>query len=84
VAPRGAAPAPRRVLRSGVGDPDLDDAAAARLADLITRTGARRYVEGMIGARVRRAVRTVHRAPLDPEVRDALVHLAEVATSRQA
>jgi geranylgeranyl diphosphate synthase type I len=84
VALRRADPAQRRVLRSGVGDPDLDDAAAARLADLITRTGARRYVEGMIGARVRRAVRTVHRAPLDPEVRDALVHLAEVATSRQA
>ena len=81
IALRRADPATRVALERMIGDPDADPADAA---ELISRTGARRRVESMIDARVRRAVRIVHGAPVDPEVRDTLVRLAEVATSRRA
>jgi geranylgeranyl diphosphate synthase type I len=81
IAMRRADRATRARLRQIFGDPHLDASVAA---ELITRTGARDHVEKMIEARVRRAVRAAWAAPVPPEVRDALVRLAEAATSRQA
>jgi geranylgeranyl diphosphate synthase type I len=81
IALRRADPGTRAALERLIGDPDADPGDAA---ELISRTGARHHVENMIDARLRRAVRTITAAPVDPEVRDTLVRLAEVATSRQA
>ncbi|HYN95700.1 MAG TPA: polyprenyl synthetase family protein, partial [Pilimelia sp.] len=71
---------------SGPGDHRhaLTDADVARLADLVTRTGAVAQVERMIDERVAAAITAIGAARIDTVARRALTRLAMVAARRQA
>jgi geranylgeranyl diphosphate synthase type I len=56
----------------------------ARLAVLIRRTGALAWVEETITKQVAAAVRALDAAPIDPDARLALLHLAHAVTRRNA
>jgi geranylgeranyl diphosphate synthase type I len=82
LATEAATPAGREALESHLGDPDLDDAGAARLLDAVRATGADHAIEQMISDRVGSAVAALRDAGLDPIATDALISLAGAATRR--
>lgn len=77
---RLAAPGDRRFLAGALGDPDLDDAAAARCRRVVADSGALASVEALIADRHDQALCAV--AGLDDPARAALESLAGTATQR--
>ena len=77
---RLAAPGDRRFLAGALGDPDLDDAAAARCRRVVADSGALASVEALIADRHDQALCAV--AGLDDPARAALESLAGTATHR--
>jgi geranylgeranyl diphosphate synthase type I len=71
-----------KLLRDGLGDPQLDAAGVAELQEVITDTGALDAVEARIGERTRRALTALEVAPVTREAREVLGELAIAATSR--
>jgi geranylgeranyl diphosphate synthase, type I len=65
------------------GRPDLDEAGAAEIRDVITATGARQRIEEMIGARVAAALEALAVAPIDEAARSSLFTLAGRVADRQ-
>ncbi len=70
------------VLRSRLGDPHLDTDGVTVLRDVIEATGAVARVEGLITERASEAVQALDAVSMDDNARDALVKLAETATTR--
>ena len=70
------------VLRRHLGDPRLDDAAAAEVRDVLTETGALAECEQMIRGSVREAIAALADAPFTGEAKAALAELAVTATDR--
>ncbi|MGW2818911.1 polyprenyl synthetase family protein [Streptomyces sp. NPDC001415] len=81
---RNATPAQAAVLKSLLGDPDLDTAEAGRLREVLVATGARREVEHMIRARRARAVSALTQGAFPPTLTSALRRIAGAATVRTA
>jgi len=71
-----------RVLRRHLGDPQLDEAAAARVRSVLTETGALAECEQMIRSSVREALAALADAPFTGEAKIALAELAATATDR--
>ncbi|MBR7839544.1 polyprenyl synthetase family protein [Actinospica durhamensis] len=71
-----------KLLREGLGDPDLDAAGVAALQEVIVDTGALESVEERIAQRTRRALEALDGAPVTDEAREVLGELAIAATSR--
>jgi geranylgeranyl diphosphate synthase type I len=65
-----------------LGDPDLDDAAVARLRDIITATGALRRTEERIDELVDAALAALDQVTLANHADTVLIGLAEAATRR--
>ena len=80
----GLDPAGRAELDAGLGRPDLDPTAVARLQRLIADSGAVEAVEQMIEADHQAALAALTSADLDPVGVVALTELARLATERQA
>ncbi|MER7443134.1 polyprenyl synthetase family protein [Micromonospora avicenniae] len=74
--------ADREQLRTGLGDPGLDEEGVARLRGLITRSGALARTEQRIGMLTDSALAALATVDLDSEARQALVDLAAAATRR--
>ena len=72
-----------RALRTLVGDPQLDEAGATQVADIIARTGALAATEALIAARAAEAARALAMAPIAAEVRAELGQLASRAVVRE-
>jgi isopentenyl-diphosphate delta-isomerase type 1 len=72
----------RRVLAGALGDPDLDEATAARCRRIVARSGALASVEALIEHRLAVARHAV--AALDDPARGALAELAGLAVRRDA
>ena len=72
----------RAVLESALGDPDLDDAGADRVREVVVATGALASVEARVAADHARAVEAIDEVP-EP-ARSALVDLAQLAIRRVA
>ena len=72
----------RTILESALGDPDLDDAGAARVREIVVTTGALASVEARIAADHARAVEAIDELP-EP-ARSALIDLAQLAIRRVA
>ena len=79
-----ATEAQRRVLRSGIGRPDLDEESIADLRTVIEQTGARDRVERLIERLGAASATALEQAPVDDEVRAALHELAAAVTSRDS
>ncbi|MEW2530526.1 polyprenyl synthetase family protein [Streptomyces sp. NPDC047071] len=80
---RDAAPHHAERLRHLLGRDDLGEAEAALIRSILTVTGARTHVEGMIARRHDQCTRLLARPGLLPaEVAAALRHLADTATRR--
>jgi geranylgeranyl diphosphate synthase type I len=77
-----ADPGTAKELAAGLGDPGLDDAALARLREIITGTGALARTEARIAALTDSALDALTGAPLDPEAAGVLTELAAAATER--
>ncbi len=71
-----------RVLTGSVGNPDLTEADAGRVREVISRTGALAECEQMIEANVKQGLAALEGAPITPEAGRALADLAVAATSR--
>jgi geranylgeranyl diphosphate synthase type I len=71
-----------RLLDRCVGDPALTEAAAAKVQDVITGTGALAECELMISVNLKAALAALDDAPITAESRAALADLAVAATSR--
>ena len=71
------------VLRARLGDPQLDADGVTVLRDVIAATGAVARVEQLISERAGRAVHALGTVTIDDSAREALVGLAETATSRR-
>ncbi|MFI8323759.1 polyprenyl synthetase family protein [Streptomyces sp. NPDC085529] len=71
-----------RVLKSLVGDPDLDEAGAETVRGILRATGAADKVEQMITDRVQRARRVLDEAPFPEEVRKTLDTFITTTTLR--
>jgi geranylgeranyl diphosphate synthase type I len=71
-----------KLLREGLGDPELDAAGVAALQEVIVHTGALDAVEERIRARTRRALEALEVAPVTEEARAVLGELAIAATAR--
>ena len=84
LAEKRASRAQRRILAVHLGDPDLDDDAAASLRTVLLDTGAVAEVERSIARLTRHACRALDTAPLDPTAREVLSELAAAATTRTA
>jgi geranylgeranyl diphosphate synthase, type I len=82
IARERATPAQRELLDRRLGDPGLDQAAAAELRDIITGTGALAECERMIESRMTEALRELKNAPFPGQARHALAELAVIATAR--
>lgn len=76
-----AAPAQAALLDRSLGGP-LDEAAVARLREVIDSSGARAQVEAVIEQLADLALAALDRASVDGAARDALRGLAEAATQR--
>ena len=74
--------AQERVLTGSVGNPDLTEADAGRVREVISRTGALAECEQMIEANVKQGLAALEGAPITPEAGRALADLAVAATSR--
>ncbi|MHB1595943.1 MAG: polyprenyl synthetase family protein [Streptosporangiaceae bacterium] len=74
--------AQERVLAGSVGNPDLTDAEAGRVREVISRTGALAECELMIEASVKQGLAALEGAPIMPEAGRALADLAVAATAR--
>jgi geranylgeranyl diphosphate synthase type I len=83
VALERAGPAGAALLRAGLGDPELDDAAVDGLRAVISDSGARQHVELLIAHRVDEALGALVEGPLADPTRRVLSELAVAATSRQ-
>src|SRR5690606_28661104 len=79
-----ANPAQADVVRSHLGDPDLDAEGVSRLRQVIAETGALVECEEMIKRYVEEALQALDEAPVTEEARRALADLAVLATSRRA
>ncbi|MFI1200204.1 polyprenyl synthetase family protein [Streptomyces sp. NPDC020883] len=80
---RDASPAHAAVLRRLIGNPHLTEADATQIRNILTVTGARAHVEGMIHERRERVLRQLGTAhAIHPEAQDALRRLAEATTRR--
>ncbi|NUR90356.1 MAG: polyprenyl synthetase family protein [Nonomuraea sp.] len=77
-----ATPSQRRLLRVWHGNPDLDEAHAADLRQIIVETGALGRVEVSISELVREAIRALRASALPPETVAVLTVLADVLTRR--
>jgi geranylgeranyl diphosphate synthase type I len=73
-----------RILAAHLGDPDLDDDAAAALRTVLLDTGAVAEVERTITRLTGQACRALDAALLDPTAREVLSDLATAATTRVA
>ncbi|ARZ72523.1 geranylgeranyl diphosphate synthase [Streptomyces albireticuli] len=72
----------RRVLRSLLGSPRLDEAGADRIRELLTSTGARNEVENMISTLRTQALRVLKTAPFPSGATAHLRQLTDAATAR--
>jgi geranylgeranyl diphosphate synthase, type I len=79
---QAAAPAARRVLTAGIGDPDLDPDGVARLREIITTSGALARTEHRITELVTGALAALTAVRLDTEAVEVLQQLATAATVR--
>lgn len=70
------------VLRRHLGDPRLDEAAAARVRGVLTETGALAECEQMIRGSVREALAALADAPFTSEAKTALAELAATVVDR--
>jgi geranylgeranyl diphosphate synthase type I len=70
------------VLRRHLGDPRLDDAAAAEVRAVLTETGALAECEQTISSSVRQALAALTEAPFTEDAKKALAELAVTATDR--
>jgi geranylgeranyl diphosphate synthase type I len=70
-------------LRTGIGT-DLSDTQVAELCAVITSVGALAAVEDRIDMLTRRALETLHAAPINSAARTALTELARLAANRSA
>ena len=77
-----ANPAQADVLRSRLGDPQLDADGVTVLRDVIAATGAVARVEELITERSTQAVQALDAVTIEHDARAALVELAETATTR--
>jgi geranylgeranyl diphosphate synthase type I len=77
-----ASTADRAALRARHGDPDLDEAGAEVLRDIVRATGADAAVERLIDSRIGAAVSALADAPVPESVRTALTELAEQVGTR--
>jgi geranylgeranyl diphosphate synthase type I len=84
LARRASSAAPGQLLERHLGDPQLDAAGVAALADVIVATGALDEVERMIRDCAEQAVAALDTAALDPEADAVLRDLATAATARTA
>jgi geranylgeranyl diphosphate synthase type I len=82
VALEAAGPAGREALRSGLGDPRLDEAGVTRLRMIIEETGALSRAERRIEELTCRALAALDGVWLDGEAAKVLGELADVATRR--
>jgi geranylgeranyl diphosphate synthase type I len=71
-----------RVLRAGLGDPELDDAGIGRMRDTIAATGALRRTEARITELTRSALSALDTVTLDGASAEVLAQLATAATRR--
>jgi geranylgeranyl diphosphate synthase type I len=79
-----AVPALRRQLRELMSADDLNDSDVHRWRDLIVATGAVDWIEGLIDARLTRAMDLVGGSNIRPAVRNALADMAAACTERAA
>ncbi len=79
----GASDAQAEVVRTLLGDPKLDEEGVERLRMVIEETGALLQCEEMIKRYLDDALRSLDRAPIESEARDALGALAVAATTRR-
>lgn len=80
---RRATDAQAKALRTGLGDPRLDEAGVEELRAIIARTGALAEVEERISELTRSALDGLQEAPIAAEARAVLAELAVAATTRQ-
>ncbi|MEU3753748.1 polyprenyl synthetase family protein [Streptomyces olivoreticuli] len=81
---RRADRAQRRALRALVGNPDLDERGAARIREVLDRTGAHAAVEHLIRVRRAQAEQSLDHGIFPPTAIDTLRGLARDATMRSA
>lgn len=77
-----ASPVQAAVIDRWLGDPELDDAAAAEVRAVITSTGALAECEQLISRHLEQALGALAAAPITAEARAALAELAVTATVR--
>ena len=77
-----ASPAQAAVIDRWLGDPELDEAAAAEVRAVITSTGALAECEQLISRHLDQALGALAAAPITAEARAALAELAVTATAR--
>jgi geranylgeranyl diphosphate synthase, type I len=77
-----ATKAERELLAKSLGDPGLDDAALARLREVIIQSGALTRTEQRIDELTSTALSALDRARADPEAATVLRELAEAAVHR--
>ncbi len=82
LAAQRATEAQGKALRTGLGDPRLDEAGVAQLRTIIARTGALAEVEQRISALTRTALDALQQAPITAQSRAMLAELAVAATAR--
>lgn len=71
------------LLRTNIGG-ELSDAQVRELCDVITSVGALAAVEGRIDTLTRRALDTLHAAPIHEQAKAGLTELARLASNRSA
>jgi geranylgeranyl diphosphate synthase type I len=77
-----AGPAGQQLLRTRLGDPELDAAGVADLQQVIVESGARDAVEAMIEQGYQRGLAALEAAELTEAGRQGLTALAEAAVRR--
>ena len=77
-----ASPRQAAIIDRCLGDPELDEAAAAEVRAVITSTGALAECERLIGRHLDQALGALAAAPITAEARAALAELAVTATAR--
>jgi geranylgeranyl diphosphate synthase, type I len=73
-----------KVLRTQLGNPDLDLGGVEELQEIIRSTGALDEVEQRIATLTAEALAALGAAPIDDEARDVLHELAVMATARKS
>ncbi len=77
-----ASPGQAAILDRWLGDPELDETAAAEVRAVITSTGALAECERLISRHLDQALGALAAAPVTAEARSALAELAVTATAR--